>query len=157
KWHMALEALTGSWGDSFACQRQSRPHDAYDTGYPMPHFSHPGAGVEQADGVIDSYASDVLFGLMTFDAEPTWRGEADVVLATRFNESKSQSEPGENSYGGTRTYGFPGCGSPHALDLGARSGGAVGPLISTGRGELEVNTVVQDALLGYGAYQPLRP
>jgi type IV pilus assembly protein PilY1 len=158
KWNMVLEAFTGSWGDAFTCARQARPEGTYDSGYSMPHFNHPAPTIPQADGVLDTYATRVLFGLMTFDSQPTWDGQREVVPVSAWNEASSLGAAGHYSYADNRDYGFPGCTLvQHRVNLGARGGGPVGPLISTGTGDIAVNQSVQDALVGAGAYHEIRP
>lgn len=111
------------------------------------------------DGVLDTYRDRVRFGLMTFDTVPTRTGEAQLMSATEFEANLGQcaeggctngDSVGGYSYGGPRTYAYPGSGGDRMIDVGARREGVPGGLVSFGDADAppsSTNVGVQRALL----------
>ena len=134
-WTTLLETLTGTFND-FQCT--ALPRDVangatYDFNYPLPYHQpwhcavgsmcdYPGSWVQQENGLLDSYASRLRFGLMTFDGKPTWAGASDTQNVTAFNLNLtlSNTEPGSWSYAGPKLYHFPGCPEDYLMDEGVR-------------------------------------
>jgi type IV pilus assembly protein PilY1 len=181
RWAVTLEALTGSFKD-FQCEKLDRTTAngaSYDRNYYLPYHqpwdcTYPqvaasDGNVEQAcaynatgvlsplqneDGILDSYESRVRFGLMTFDGVATYAGSPDLVEATKFSITTSNSEQGLWSYAGPKPIHYPGCQFDYMMDTGARNAGAdEGALVSLNScttppcDALILNAQIQDQLL----------
>ncbi|MBX3248948.1 MAG: hypothetical protein KF901_17355 [Myxococcales bacterium] len=176
RWATVLEALTGSW-DGFQCLQEDRRHSSYagqpDYRYFIPHILHPGETrliggtvfaptiTQRADGILDSYADRVKFGLMTFDGVSTRRDDSMLVPERIFNVptylSDSAGAMGGFSYGEPRPFGFPGCGEPYMIDNGAQSDAPGGTLVSVGSDLADfdlINARIQDTLLRTRPFGP---
>ena len=165
RWAHTLEALTGTWGTNFACSVEERSGAAWcsgapDCSSPVPFVTHPGTTGQAPDGVLDSYASRVKFGLMTFDSimsvvntgTSVDRGMLEMSLWTSSVETRSNGADGGYSFGSPQELTFPGCGSPRMVNLGsANESAAGGALISVGSDAASdftsINTNIQDTLL----------
>ena len=84
RWAITLEALTGSFS-SVDCEAEARTTSpkytgAFDYGYYINHYNFLQPTVTQAsNGVLDSFANRIKFGLMTFDgANTTLSGDSLV-------------------------------------------------------------------------------
>jgi type IV pilus assembly protein PilY1 len=155
RWATALEALTGSFPEPYQCETYERNNSdefGFDFGYQIPYHqpwecgeSDPGpcpsTVVQEEDGILDKYKTQIRFGLMTFDSQPTYVGAEYLVSKAAFNREKSDSEDGLWSYGlgdgfppTLRERGdnskvgllhFPNCSEDFVMDTGARSEDAV--------------------------------
>ena len=170
RWAHTLEALTGTWGTNFACSVEERSGAAWcsgapDCSSPVPFVTHPGTTGQAPDGVLDSYASRVKFGLMTFDSimsvvntgTSVDRGMLEMSLWTSSVETRSNGADGGYSFGSPQELTFPGCGSPRMVNLGsANESAAGGALISVGSDAASdftsINTNIQDTLLAARPY-----
>lgn len=155
RWTMLVEALTGTY-QNFQCTAQNRwdPTFAgeYDHRYYIPHHRIQSTG-QLTDGILDSYAERVRFGLMTFDAVSAFTDTAPAIPRTQFEArlADNTATPGMYSYGETKPFTFPGCGVEHMMDNGVRNESAAdGPMISTGvpgsDNYLTINQQIQAAL-----------
>jgi type IV pilus assembly protein PilY1 len=156
RWATTLEALTGSF-NNFECeplQRTATNGMTYDIGYFLPYFqpwdcTSQAAGTpcspfttptratlsQNDNGILDTYASRVQFGLMTFDGYDTWVGAAPLVPVDDFmlasNQSLSNGVQGLWSYGGGHSFHYPNCTNDYMIDTGVRSTAATeGSLVS---------------------------
>jgi type IV pilus assembly protein PilY1 len=161
RWALTLEALTGSF-QSFTCRetdRTSAPFVStdYDYGYYLPHIDFGTNPPQNQDGILDSFANRVKFGLMTFDGVGTTiNGETLVGLNNFYVDpfkTMVEGAPGMYSYGEVRRLSFPGCTEDYGVNAGARGeGNHPGALISVGLSEnnddvLAVNARIQSSLL----------
>jgi type IV pilus assembly protein PilY1 len=180
RWSYVLEALTGRFTD-FRCNalaRTSANGATYDVGYYLPYHQpwHCASGsactypatistgmpattqpFQGNNGVLDTYASTVRFGLMTFDGMETYLGANPLVHYSAFNTTLSASQQGMWSYGGPpHRFHYPNCTEDYAMDTGARSTTATeGGLISVNSTNcanppcdiFQINASIQDALL----------
>jgi type IV pilus assembly protein PilY1 len=161
RWALTLEALTGSF-QSFTCQetdRSSAPFMStdYDYGYYLPHINFGTSPQQNQDGILDSFANRMKFGLMTFDGVGTTiNGETLVGINEYTTEpfiSLANGAPGMYSYGEVRRLSFPGCPTDYGVNAGARGEGThPGALISVGLSEnnddvLAINARIQSSLL----------
>jgi type IV pilus assembly protein PilY1 len=163
RWALTLEALTGSF-QNFSCRTQDRtlaPYTStdYDYGYYLPHIDFGANPAQNTDGILDSFANRVKFGLMTFDGVGTTINGETLVPYTSFlydNAFMTQvtSAPGMYSYGDAKRLSFPGCEEDYGVNAGARGEGTYpGSLISVGSTEnsedvLATNARIQSSLLG---------
>lgn len=163
RWVTLLEALTGSFV-GYSCSRQERVGGAYagayDEGYFIPHFAFSYSS-QNNDGILDIYDARVKFGLMTFDATGTHADRNPLMTATAYAAlgAARQGPKGDFSYGRVKSFTFPNCGEPHAMDNGVRrastdpvSDFVPGGLVRPGpdgaySGETGSNLAIQTALL----------
>ncbi|MCG8557271.1 MAG: hypothetical protein MJD61_18585 [Proteobacteria bacterium] len=152
RWATTLEALTGTFS-SFSCTARPRTVDngmSYDVGYYIPHHDPPDSD-QNSDGILDSYAGQVKFALMTFDGMPTAYGKSPMVPVASWSEPESTGEPGMWSYAGAKSFNFPGCLTDFKMDTGVRSASASeGELISVGSDSADlaaINDRIQSSLL----------
>lgn len=156
RWATAIEVLTGSI-QNFSCTRTDRNNPAeYDYLYQFPHhvplsnnvpLYHPNA-VQADDGILDTYADRVRFGLMTFDND---------------NRRGINAYDGMFSYASDRAYRARGCADPATLlNLGAKRASTddntsdivPGGLVSVGPSNADtatlslINRRVQESLTG---------
>jgi type IV pilus assembly protein PilY1 len=156
RWAVTLEALTGTF-NNFSCEpllRTSQNGMSYDLGYFLPYHqpwdcTSQAAGTpcspfvtptnatlsQSSNGILDTYATRVQFGLMTFDGWDTWVGEAPLVPQDQFmlpaNLALSNGEQGLWSYGGGHSFHYPNCTNDYMMDTGVRSTAATeGSLVS---------------------------
>jgi type IV pilus assembly protein PilY1 len=169
RWAVTLEALTGKFID-FQCtplKRTVANGMTYDAGYTIDYHQpwkcasgtvcgYPGASIQQNDGILDSYAEQLKFGLLTFDGEATYKGGPNLLNSAAWSDSLSTSMPGMWSYGGKKAFKYPGCSDTYYVDTGVRSDAATeGGMISlnsTACGSAtctnyEINEAIQTALL----------
>jgi type IV pilus assembly protein PilY1 len=192
RWAVTLEALTGEF-NNFACKQLPRIATAgatYDAGYFMPYhqpwlcssggvdgycpMTSTEARIDQrTNGILDTYAAQVRFGLMTFDGWDTYKGAPPLIPNMLFDRDRSEGRDGLWSYGGKKPFRYPGCEEEYAIDTGARSEIAEeGSLVSMNscsgglRGsatcpdwcthcpatEVSLNTDIQEALLSARPY-----
>jgi type IV pilus assembly protein PilY1 len=144
RWANVLEVLTGEW-TSYSCttdpnRRGTGPSGTsysgqYDQDYYLAHTVHP-YGTTQADnGILDTYVDRVKFGLMTFDAHPTYIPYGALIPNSSFNETLSNGVEGSYSYAGSRGFRYYGCpdNNDRRVNSGARSETATaGRLVSVG-------------------------
>lgn len=125
-WATVIAALTGTW-PTFTCDRQVRPAGQPDSGYYLPHYAITST-VQNPDGVLDTYATRVKFGLMTFDNIATLNNRPSLVDYPTYNgyTSVAAGLAGDFSYGRTARFGLPGCGTPFGMNNGARNETATG-------------------------------
>jgi hypothetical protein len=139
RWLEVFEALTGSFS-RFGCearQRASDEHFTYDRDYPIPSLELSPDVKQRDDGILDSFASHIRFGVATFDSMPSY-GSGELVPGQDFDWRKSRSPEGMSSYAGTapgnpreprkRADGsvvgrvsYPGTAGPFIIDTGIRS------------------------------------
>jgi type IV pilus assembly protein PilY1 len=144
RWAVTLEALTGKFND-FQCNELARTAAngaTYDESYAIPYrqpwkcasgtvCAYPGTTSQQSNGILDSYLETLRFGLMTFDGEYTYKGGSDLLNSTTFIDGLSTTMPGMWSYGGKKSFRYPGCPEVYYVDSGARSKDATeGALVS---------------------------
>ncbi len=159
RWATTLEALTGTFKD-FQCEEIARTAAngmTYDVGYYLPYHqpwdctgqlpgtpcAYNATGVSTLDqnhnGILDQYASQVQFGLMTFDGFDTYVGASPLVPVSSFDDALSKDVQGLWSYGpidpasGKQgvTFHYPNCTTDYMIDTGARSPAATeGGLVS---------------------------
>jgi type IV pilus assembly protein PilY1 len=167
RWALTVEALTGTI-QNYRCTSENRTssnyqRSDYDYGYYLPHINFTNGftpGMTQAtDGILDSFASRVKFGLMTFDGVGTTIGGETLVpnYSTWFvNDAfatAANGAAGMYSYGPPGRLAFPGCPTDYGINAGARGeGNFPGALISIPRSDavndaLAVNTSIQQSLL----------
>ncbi len=182
RWSYVLEALTGTFTD-FRCNELPRTTSngaTYDQGYFLPYHQpwHCASGsaicnttppypttvnlvgnptaqpFQGNNGVMDSYAATVRFGLMTFDGMETYRGANPLIHQSAFDTTLSNSVDGMWSYAGPHQFHYPNCTEDYAMDTGARSPVATeGALISVNScttppcDMFQLNANIQDALL----------
>lgn len=154
RWATALEALTGSFPEPYECETYERNNSekfGFDLGYQIPYHQPwecgpetgpcPSTVVQEEDGILDKYKTQIRFGLMTFDSQPTYVGAEYLVSKAAFNREKSDSEDGLWSYGMGDGFPptlrvrddnskvgllhFPNCSEDFVMDTGARSEDAV--------------------------------
>ncbi len=144
RWANVLEVLTGEW-QSYSCvtdpnRRGTGPSGTvytgqYDEDYYLSHAVHP-YGTPQADnGILDTYVDRVKFGLMTFDAHPTYTPFGALIPHASFNETLSNGVRGAFSYAESRGFRYLGCpdNNDRRVNSGARSETAAsGRLVSVG-------------------------
>ncbi|MBK6813103.1 MAG: hypothetical protein IPG81_30365 [Sandaracinaceae bacterium] len=144
RWANVLEVLTGEW-QSYSCvtdpnRRGTGPSGTvytgqYDEDYYLSHAVHP-YGTPQADnGILDTYVDRVKFGLMTFDAHPTYTPFGALIPHASFNETLSDGVRGAFSYADSRGFHYFGCpdNNDRRVNSGARSETAAsGRLVSVG-------------------------
>ncbi len=185
RWSTALEALTGTFPSPFQCEAYERDDSSefvFDYGYLYPYhqpwecnpaMSGPcnSTAVQNEDGLLDTYKTEVRFGLMTFDSQPTYVGADEQISKDVFNRDKSDSEDGLWSYGlgestpanprlrddNTRVglLHFPNCTESFLIDTGARNDTATqGGLISaiSTQSMESTNEQIQNALLATRPY-----
>lgn len=171
RWTDILEALTGSF-DGYACEALDRTEEngaSYDLGYYLPFYEVSGA--QRQDGVLDTFADDVRFGLATFDGWDTYVGATPLVSASEFDHGRSEGEDGLWSYD-PRTIVSPmperddgidpgvfqyhgESAEPYAMDTGIRSAEAAeGALVAAvdPSESLAVNAAIQAQLLAIRPY-----
>ena len=162
RWALTIEALTGSF-QSYTCRSMDRSGTGfvstdYDYGYYLPHIDFGTAPPQNTDGILDSFANRVKFGLMTFDGiGTTINGETLVPYHKFFDDTafmtQVESAQGMYSYGRIGRLSFPGCEDDYGVNAGARGPGThPGALISVGASEsntdvLAINQTIQDSLL----------
>ena len=146
RWAVTLEALTGRFRN-FGCEELARTTTfgaTYDAGYFLPYhqpwkctsgeYCALGAGSildQQSDGILDQYTGQMQFGLMTFDGWDTYKGALPLIEPAAFDEDRSEGRDGLWSYGGFKTFRYPGCKNDYAMDTGVRSPiAAEGSLVS---------------------------
>jgi hypothetical protein len=81
-------------------------------------------GTPQADnGILDTYVDRVKFGLMTFDAHPTYTPFGALIPHASFNETLSDGVRGAFSYADSRGFRYFGCpdNNDRRVNSGARS------------------------------------
>jgi hypothetical protein len=95
RWAQVLEALTGTF-DNFSCEAIDRDNpDEYDFDYAVPY--HKPIGAQRRDGILQEYASDVRFGIATFDTVSSY-GRDEQRSPEEFDFDRSLSEAGLWSY-----------------------------------------------------------
>ncbi|HEX7477276.1 MAG TPA: PilC/PilY family type IV pilus protein [Polyangiales bacterium] len=173
RWGFVLEALTGSFVN-FQCTPLARTVAngmTYDAGYPIPYnqpWACPSSGsacanstatvlpLQNTNGVLDTYASRLRFGLMTFDGMDTYFGANPLIPASAFNVTLSNAQNGMWSYAGGHTFHYPKCTEDYMMDTGARSTIATeGALVSVSTNACanppcdiyQINAMIQDTLL----------
>jgi type IV pilus assembly protein PilY1 len=163
RWAMTVEALTGSF-QNYTCQVVDRTTTptftpaSYDYGYYLPHIDFGTNPPQNTDGMLDSFANRIKFGLMTFDGVgTTMSGETLVPYLDFFNNTAFMTQvsgaQGMYSYGRVGRLSFPGCPSDYGVNAGARGlGTEPGSLISVGASEnvddiLAINSTIQSSLL----------
>lgn len=139
RWHLVLEALTGSF-TRFACryeQRTTSQGATYDRGYAIPHVALTQDVAQRDDGLLSRFGAQVRFGVATLDSVPGY-GSSELVPEPAFDWTRSQGEQGMNSYAGrdphrpararVRPDGsevgklyYPASAGPFLLDTGIRS------------------------------------
>jgi type IV pilus assembly protein PilY1 len=151
RWALTLEALTGTF-NNFECDPIERSVEngmTYDAAerlpYHQPWTCTGPSGTPCAfdattgntpiisqnnNGILDLNVSGIRFGLMTFDGIASYgRDEQRGML--EFDDARSEGIDGLWSYGGKKTYRYPGCPHEYVMDTGARSSLATeGALIS---------------------------
>jgi type IV pilus assembly protein PilY1 len=152
RWALTLEALTGTFND-FECRAVERSEDngmTYDAAYGVPYhqpwtcnsgtpsgapcpFGSTNAVISQnQNGILDLNVSGIRFGLMTFDGVESY-GVAVQRSMIEFDDSRSEGIEGMWSYGGKKTFRYPGCPHEYVMDKGSRSAlASEGALISLG-------------------------
>lgn len=132
RWGTVVSALTGEF-QNYTCRGQARPTTTSepDFGYFLPHFAITST-TQNLNGILDTYANRVKFGLMTYDNVPTLTTQASLVTSAAWGSSLAGSDeaPGDFSYGPDVEFRVPGCASPFKMNSGARNYRA------TGRGRL---------------------
>ena len=146
RWANVLEVLTGEW-NSYSCSIDAVRRGtsasgivysgASDENYFLPHVVHPTASpATQADnGILDTYIDRVRFGLMTFDAHPTYTPYGVLITDSTFDEAISNGSRGSYSYADSRGFRYFGCpdNEDRRVNLGSRSESAIaGRLVSVG-------------------------
>lgn len=109
RWTRIVGATTGSFA-SFGCTTVTRTAEAgatYDVGYPFPWHRINAASVQRPDGILDTYATRVRFGLASFDGLDTYFGANPLISAVDFDKTLSVQAPGMFSYGGWASDGSP--------------------------------------------------
>jgi type IV pilus assembly protein PilY1 len=178
RWGMLLEALTGKFTDFQCVQLARTPANGmtYDSGYTIPYHQpwkcgssttpcpYPGTvttPIQLENGLLDNYAGRLRFGLMTFDGMATYAGASDLVPASDFNRTLSETDPGSFSYGGPKSIHYPTCVTDYMMDTGVRSPTATeGALIAMGSNACpnppcdmyEINAEIQKSLLRTRTY-----
>lgn len=132
RWHAVLSAISGSF-ESYSChalQRTGSLGATYDEGYPKPFYALGDEVQQRADGVLDRYASQLAFGLATFDSMRTYVGAGDLVSLSDFDFPRSGGPLGSYSYGSPRTrpngqavgeLAYPTCDGDLFVDTGIKS------------------------------------
>lgn len=156
RWANVLQALTGTY-NSFGCEVGTRVSTDPDAGYYLPHYNILSSG-QNPNGILDTYATRVRFGLMTFDNTPTVRNQPQLLESPLYVGLGNSvlGLAGDFSYGPTRAFQVPGCASSFALNNGARSELATGygRLLSPGP---DSSTPESRALLVESELSALRP
>jgi type IV pilus assembly protein PilY1 len=147
RWATTLEALTGTFND-FQCETLLRTTEngaTYDVGYFTPYnqpwdcstagtacpFTSLPATYQNSNGILDQYATRVRFGLMTFDGMDTYLGATSQVLASAWDNPRSNAVQGLWSFGDPRPINYPGCTNDYMMNTGARGPQALeGSLVS---------------------------
>ena len=176
RWSTVVEAMTGTY-EEWACFEEDRYATSYsrqpDYRYYIPHYLHPGQDfmrggtfrsdiTQRNDGILDSYAERIKFGLMTFDGVSTLRSDPFLVEEARWNTAyrdRSDDAEGGYSYGGAQRFTFPGCTTAYYIDNGAQrdflDGGS---LVSVGNDIVtdiaNQNRLVQESLLRARPFGP---
>jgi len=137
RWSTVLQALTGTY-PSFTCRQDARPTSSAepDYGYYIPHYSITST-TQTSDGVLDTYANRIKFGLMTFDNIATSTTQATLVTQAGWPGSvgaSSTGSAGDYSYGLDAVFDLPACSTPFQMNNGARNYTATnhGRLLSPG-------------------------
>jgi type IV pilus assembly protein PilY1 len=164
RWALTIEALTGTI-QNYACVSEDRSGSGYattdyDYGYYLPHINfNPDNSLSQAtDGILDSFATRVKFGLMTFDGVGTTiNGDTLVQYSQFFTNntmiSASNGPSGMYSYGSVGRLAFPGCDRDYGINAGSRNENApAGGLIRIPAGDsvsesVDVANRIQESLL----------
>ncbi len=164
RWALTIEALTGTIQD-YTCVSEDRSSGSYvstdyDYGYYLPHinFNPSNSLVQATDGILDSFATRVKFGLMTFDGVGTTiNGDTLVQYSQFFTNTPlitaSNSGPGLYSYGSVGRLAFPGCDRDYGINAGSRNENApAGGLIRIPASDsvteaVDVANRIQDSLL----------
>lgn len=159
RWAMTVEALTGTIQD-YRCVTENRatyPSTEYDYGYYLPHVNFTQSLTQASDGILDSFANRVKFGLMTFDGVGTTIGGETLVPYTTWGDQsfldRANGAPGMYSYGRIGRLSFPGCPTDYGVNAGARGPGThPGAMIRVGSSDnlddiLNVNNQIQSSLL----------
>lgn len=144
RWANVLEVLTGSW-PTYTCQTDATRRGTaasgtvytgqYDEDYYLSHTVHPGPATQAPNGVLDTYVDRVKFGLMTFDAHPTYTPFGALIPNAAFDETLSNGVRGAFSYGPSQGFRYFGCpdNNDRRVNSGARSETAgSGRLVSVG-------------------------
>jgi len=169
RWAITLEALTGTF-NNFTCTKKLRSTYTaqYDATYFLPHYDFTTSATQASDGVLDSYANRLKFGLMTFDGVSTTSNGATLVPFANYASSATFRDDvlgvaGQYSYPpvvsglvpaadaasvqspingfGWKPLSFPGCTAVYGINAGARGKGSLpGSLVSVG--PTEVGTAI---------------
>jgi hypothetical protein len=143
RWAQTLEALTGTF-DDFSCEAIDRETlvDTHDSNANVPH--HEPRGVQRADGILQTFATRVRFGIATMDAIASYdRDQQRDILEYSFTAAADEAglwsyppaqDPSEvESRVGDRlagSYRYPGCPQPYFMNTGIRNrDAAAGALI----------------------------
>mgnify|MGYP000222775915 CR=1 FL=1 len=99
RWANVLEVLTGSW-TTYTCQTDATRRGTaasgtvytgqYDEDYYLSHAVHPYGTAQSPNGILDTYVDRVKFGLMTFDAHPTYTPFGALIPNAAFDEALLQ-------------------------------------------------------------------
>jgi hypothetical protein len=131
---LTLEALTGTF-DDFSCESIDRETliDTYDSTVAIPY--HAPKGSQRADGILQTYAARVRFGIATFDGIASYGRDEQRSIA-EFSFAESADEAGLWSYPAAQneesieirrdgrragSYRYPGCPHPYFMNTGIRS------------------------------------
>jgi hypothetical protein len=133
RWTQALEPLTGTF-DDFSCEAKERTDpDTHDFMYQVPH--HEPKGVQRADGILQTYATRVRFGIATMDAITSYGRDVQRSIE-EYSFSMAAEEAGNWSYPAARdesevesrpegwpvgSYRYPGCPNPYFMNTGIRN------------------------------------
>lgn len=144
RWANVLEVLTGSW-NTYTCQTDATRRGTaasgtvytgqYDEDYYLSHTVHPYGTAQSDNGILDTYIDRVKFGLMTFDAHPTYTPFGSLITNAAFDEALSNGVRGAFSYADSRGFRYFGCpdNNDRRVNSGARSETAAsGRLVSVG-------------------------
>jgi hypothetical protein len=133
RWAFALEALTGTF-DDFSCEAIERDTmvDTYDSTERIPY--HAPKGRQRADGILQTYAARVRFGIATFDGIASYDRDEQRSIE-EFGFAESADEAGLWSYPAAQneesieirpdgwvvgSYRYPGCPHPYVMNTGIR-------------------------------------
>ena len=165
RWISLVEALTGTY-DNYYCTAINRRiyRGAADQYYSMLHYAP--SGIQQTNGLLDTYKDRIKFGLMTMDPVYGLEGldtfSYYYITPTTYSSRFSQvtGALGEYSYGPARPVSWPGCTTAYISNGGVRRAPRTGEvipggLISVGNDSADhliTNSQVQSTLLTIRPY-----
>ncbi len=141
RWAHVVSAMSGSFVN-FGCtslERTTANGATYDVGYNLPYHRINADVIQREDGVLDTYAPRIRFGLATFDGMETYFGSNPLIPTASFDRTLSDAEQGMFSYAGQASNGtprrrpdgslvgdffYPRCTESYLMDTGIRAASA---------------------------------